>query len=220
MVAIVTGSVVLSWKGSAAGGVPWSALCIAGACLGWALDNNLTRKVSAADPVQTTMIKGLVAGSINSAIAWILTRHLPAMTSIVAAGVVGLFSYGISLTLFVLALRHLGTARTGAYFSTAPFVGAALSFLLLAETPGSIFWIAAALMAIGVWLHLSERHEHSHAHLSIPHTHLHVHDEHHQHLHNATDPAGEPHSHLHEHANLVHTHPHVPDIHHLHGHRD
>ena len=143
------------------------------------------------------------------------------MTSVVAAATLGLFSYGISLTLFVLALRHLGTARTGAYFSTAPFVGAALSFLLLAETPGSIFWIAAALMAIGVWLHLSERHEHRHAHLSIPHTHLHVHDEHHQHLHNAHRSAPASRTHIcTTHANLVHTHPHVPDIHHLHGHRD
>jgi drug/metabolite transporter (DMT)-like permease len=220
MIAIVTGSVVLSWKGSAGGGVPWSALCIAGACLGWALDNNLTRTVSAADPVQTTMIKGLVAGSINSAIAWELTRQVPSVMSVLAAGMVGLFGYGISLTLFVLALRHLGTARTGAYFSTAPFVGAALSFLLLAETPGWVFWVAGALMAFGVWLHLSERHEHQHRHPALSHTHRHVHDEHHQHVHLPSDPPGEPHSHRHVHKALVHVHPHVPDIHHQHDHQE
>ena len=219
LVAIVAGSALLSWKGSATGGVPWSMLCIAGACLAWALDNNLTRKVSAADPVQTTMIKGLVAGSINTTIAWLLTRQVPSVATIAAAGTVGLFSYGISLTLFVLALRHLGTARTGAYFSTAPFVGAALSFLVLADAPTQIFWIAAALMAFGVWLHLSERHEHKHAHPPITHTHLHLHDEHHHHSHGPSDPAGEPHSHLHQHEPLLHTHPHVPDIHHQHDHR-
>lgn len=219
MVAIVAGSALLSWKGAAAGGVPWSMLCIAGACLAWALDNNLTRKVSAADPVQTTMIKGLVAGSINTTIAWLLTHQAPSFAIIAAAGTVGLFSYGISLTLFVLALRHLGTARTGAYFSTAPFVGAALSFLLLADAPTGTFWIAAALMAFGVWLHLSERHEHKHKHPVTPHTHLHAHDEHHQHTHSPNDPDGEPHSHFHRHEPLLHVHPHAPDIHHQHGHQ-
>lgn len=219
MVAIVAGSALLSWKSSVVGGVRWSMLCIAGACLAWALDNNLTRKVSGADPVQTTMIKGLVAGSINAAIAWLLTQQVPSFAITAAAGTVGLFSYGISLTLFVLALRHLGTARTGAYFSTAPFVGAVLSFLLLTETPGWTFWIAAALMVVGVWLHLSERHEHPHAHPLARHAHLHIHDGHHQHTHAPSDPAGEPHSHIHGHESLVHVHPHVPDIHHQHDHR-
>ncbi len=218
MVAIVAGSALLSWKGTPGGGVPWSVLCIAGACLAWALDNDLTRKVSAADPVQTTMIKGLIAGSINTTIAWLLTRQVPSLGVMAAAGTVGLFSYGISLTLFVLALRHLGTARTGAYFSTAPFVGAALSFLLLADAPTWSFWIAAALMAFGVWLHLSEHHEHKHTHLAISHNHLHAHDEHHQHAHLPNDPADEPHSHLHRHEPLPHAHPHVPDIHHQHQH--
>ena len=196
MVAIVAGSALLSWNGSTGGGVPWSMFCIAGACIAWALDNNLTRKVSAADPVQTTMLKGLIAGSVNTALAFLFTHRVPALAIIAAAGTVGFFSYGISLTLFVLALRHLGTARTGAYFSTAPFVGAALSFLLLADRPGWAFWVAAALMAVGVWLHLSEHHEHQHAHRPDHHTHLHSHDEHHQHAHAAGDPEGEPHSHL------------------------
>ncbi len=220
MIAIITGSLLLSWKNSVSGSIPWSALCIVGACFAWALDNNLTRKVSAADPVQTTMLKGLVAGSINTLIAWFLTHRVPQLGSMVAAGTVGLFSYGVSLTLFVLALRHLGTARTGAYFSTAPFMGAALSFLLFAERPELIFWIAAALMVLGVWLHLSERHEHAHNHRPLRHAHLHTHDEHHQHPHAADAPAGEPHSHFHTHEPLVHVHPHVPDIHHQHEHHD
>ncbi|MFZ4779685.1 MAG: EamA family transporter, partial [Terrimicrobiaceae bacterium] len=124
----------------------------------------------------------------------------------------------VSLTCFVLSLRHLGTARTGAYFSTAPFVGAALSMLIFREVPGVMFWLAGGLMAFGVWLHLSENHEHGHTHEPMAHSHEHMHDEHHQHVHAETDPAGEPHSHSHHHARLTHRHPHYPDIHHRHTH--
>jgi drug/metabolite transporter (DMT)-like permease len=217
MVAIVIGGVMLSWEGRAAHGIPWPALGIAGACLFWGIDNNLTRKVSAADPVQIAMLKGVIAGSVNVAIAALLAPA-PAASFAGKAAVLGFLSYGVSLTLFVLALRHLGTARTGAYFSTAPFVGAALSFLVIGESPNAFFWIAAACMAVGVWLHLTERHEHAHTHEVLEHEHLHVHDEHHQHAHSPTDPPGEPHSHPHRHAPLTHVHPHVPDIHHQHRH--
>ena len=118
-----------------------------------------------------------------SAIA-LLTGWQPTVTSaLIAAPVLGLFGYGISLTLFVWSLRHLGTARTGAYFSVAPFFGAAMALLILAERPGSAFWLAAAMMAIGVWLHVSERHSHVHRHERLVHTHKHSHDKHHQHEH-------------------------------------
>lgn len=130
----------------------------------------------------------------------------------------GFLSYGVSLALFVLALRDLGTARTGAYFSTAPFVGAAVSLVVFRERPTALFLVAGALMALGVWLHLTERHEHEHAHGAMEHEHLHVHDEHHQHAHGPEDPSGEPHSHRHRHAPLVHAHPHYPDVHHRHRH--
>ncbi len=124
----------------------------------------------------------------------------------------------MSLVFFVLALRSLGSARTGAYFSTAPFVGAAASLLLFREQPSERFVAAAGLMALGVWLHLSERHQHKHTHEAIEHEHMHLHDEHHQHAHAAEDPPGEPHSHPHRHEPLTHTHVHYPDIHHRHGH--
>ena len=217
MVAILIGGVLLSWEGPAAHGIPWPALGIAGACLCWALDNNLTRKVSAADPVQIATLKGVIAGSVNVAIAALLAPPPPAFI-LTKAAVLGLLSYGVSLTLFVLALRHLGTARTGAYFSTAPFVGAALSFLVIGETPGAVFWIAAACMAVGVWLHLTEEHAHEHTHEPLEHDHLHVHDAHHQHEHTADDPPREPHAHPHRHTPLTHTHPHAPDLHHRHHH--
>ncbi|MEI6712686.1 MAG: EamA family transporter [Verrucomicrobiota bacterium] len=218
MLLILSGSVFLSYTSTPDGGIPWSALGIAGACLCWAIDNNLTRKISAADPVQITALKGLVSGSINLGIAWKLSDSHPTWSALIQGGILGFFSYGLSLVFFVLALRHLGTARTGAYFSTAPFIGTAISILFYGEPTTPTFWIAAALMAIGVLLHLTEEHNHFHRHEVLEHEHLHVHDAHHQHEHSPTDPPGEPHSHWHRHEILEHSHPHYPDIHHQHEH--
>jgi drug/metabolite transporter (DMT)-like permease len=218
MTLITGGGVLLSWCGETATGVPWGALAIAGACLAWGIDNNLTRKVSGGNPIQIAAVKGLVAGSVNLALALCVGTRLPSAPTVLAAGAVGLLGYGVSLTCFVLALRHLGTARTGAYFSLAPFVGAAFSLLIFQEGLSVSFAVAAALMGIGVWLHLTERHEHEHQHEPMQHEHVHVHDEHHQHEHSPSDPPGEPHSHPHRHAALLHSHPHYPDIHHRHDH--
>ncbi len=218
MALIAAGGVCLSWAGRPEVGVPWGSLAIVGACLLWAIDNNLTRKVSAGDPVQIAMLKGLVAGTVNTGLAFILGARLPSLPSLLATGVVGFIGYGLSITLFVLALRHVGTARTGAYFSVAPFVGAALSILFLGDKLTIGFGVAAALMATGVWLHLTERHGHEHRHEPLEHEHLHTHDQHHRHAHEQSDPAEEPHSHAHFHAALIHAHPHYPDIHHRHGH--
>ncbi len=217
MIAIIVGGVVLSWAERPTG-VPWGALGIAGACLCWAIDNNFTRVVSGGDPVRIAAIKGGVAGCINIAIAFAMGDRLPGAAHVLAAGVIGLVGYGISLVLFVLSLRNLGTARTGAYFSTAPFVGASLSLLLLHETPSLAFWIAGVLMAIGVWLHVSERHSHEHTHEALEHDHRHTHDEHHQHAHDFPWDGSEPHTHPHIHTPLMHAHAHYPDLHHRHGH--
>lgn len=221
MVAIVAGGVVLSWEGRAELGGLWGPLLVAGATLCWAIDNNLTQKVSAGDPVQIAMLKGLVAGSVNTALALALGATWPALPRLGGALVLGFLSYGVSLALFVLALRNLGTARTGAYFSSAPFVGAAVSLVVFRERPSVALGAAAALMGLGVWLHLTERHEHEHHHEAMEHEHPHVHDAHHQHGHAPGDPPmtdPRPHSHRHRHEPLVHTHPHYPDIHHRHGH--
>lgn len=193
-------------------------LAIAAACLGWAIDNNLTRKLSAVDPVQLAMLKGLVAGAVNLAVALVGGAAWPRPGICLGAALIGLFGYGISLVLFVFALRHLGTARTGAYFSTAPFVGAALSLAALREPVGLGFVAAAFLMGIGVWLHLTERHAHSHRHEPTFHETLHTHDEHHRHSRSPLDPSGEPHSHPHTHEPVSHRHAHYPDLHHRHPH--
>src|SRR5207249_4825567 len=145
--------------------------------------NNLTRKVSAGDPVQIAMLKGLFAGSVSTGLGLAFGAKLPAASSLLAIGAVGFLGYGVSLTLFVVALRHIGTARTAAYFSIAPFIGATISILVLGDMLTVGFCIAAVLMAGGVWLHLTERHEHEHRHQPMEHEHLHTHDEHHQHAH-------------------------------------
>lgn len=218
MVAIVAGGVLLSWTQAPPAGLPWGALAIAGACACWAIDNNLTRVVSGGDPVQIAAIKGGTAGAINIAVALALGQLFPDAWHVASAGVIGLAGFGISLVAFVLALRHLGAARTGAYFSTAPFVGATLSLLLLQEMPTLAFWIAGALMALGVWLHVSERHDHMHDHEPMAHEHLHTHDDHHQHEHDFAWDGTEPHAHPHRHEAMTHSHPHYPDLHHRHGH--
>lgn len=216
-VAIVAGAVVLSWPDEATVGLSWGPMLIAGACLAWAIDNNLTRKISAADPMQIAMTKGLAAGTVNVAIALALGAVLPPAATLGQAALLGFFSYGVSLTLFVLALRHLGTARTGAYYALAPFIGAATAIVLLGEPITLPFVAGGILMAIGLWLHLTESHQHEHAHESMEHEHVHVHDEHHQHAHAPGTPP-EPHAHVHQHARLIHRHPHYPDLHHRHSH--
>jgi drug/metabolite transporter (DMT)-like permease len=218
MALIAMGGVCLSWMGRPEVGLPWGSLAIIGACLAWAIDNNLTRKVSASDPVQIAMLKGLIAGTMNTALALVFGAKLPSADGLLATGALGFLGYGVSLTLFVLALRHVGTARTGAYFSVAPFIGAVISILFLGDKLTIGFGVASVLMGLGIWLHLTERHEHEHRHEPMEHEHLHSHDEHHQHVHGPRDPAGEPHSHPHRHEPMAHNHPHYPDIHHRHDH--
>lgn len=154
---------------------------------------------------------------MNLSIAFIVGATLPHVSAIVTAAAIGFLGYGMSLTLFVLALRHIGTARTGAYFSLAPFAGAAISIALLRDRPTPYFLAAATLMAIGVWLHSTERHGHEHGHEALEHEHRHSHDEHHQH-HVEPELLAQTHSHWHRHEELIHSHPHYPDVHHRHSH--
>jgi drug/metabolite transporter (DMT)-like permease len=221
MALIVAAGVLLSFEQAGAGAPAAGVLAIVAACLCWAIDNNLTRKVAAADAVQIVMVKGLAAGTVNLLIAVATGAAMPGPGPTLAAGVVGFCGYGLSLVMFVIALRHLGTARTGAYFSAAPFAGAAMSLLLLQETPGMAFWAAAALMAAGIWLHVTEQHRHAHVHDALEHSHEHQHgeaDEHHQHSHAFPWDPAKPHVHAHQHQPLRHTHAHYPDIHHRHRH--
>jgi len=218
MALIVVGGAVLSWEGRLAWGGAAGPLAVAAACGCWAIDNNLTQKVSAADPVRVAMFKGLIAGAINVVLAVALGARWPGFGAMGEALTLGFFGYGLSLVLFVVALRQLGTARTSAYFSIAPFVGAAVSLLIWREHVTILFVVAAGCMGLGLLLHFTERHEHWHVHEPLEHNHSHVHDEHHQHQHTHGDTVGEPHTHPHTHERREHSHRHFPDIHHRHGH--
>jgi len=189
---------ILGWRPGEVGS-PWPALAVAGACLCWALDNKPHAQDFRGDSVKIAGIKGLAAGTVNLCVAAAFGSALPALGIAAAAALVGLLGYGVSLALFVAALRQLGAARTAAYFSTAPFIGAAASFALLGEAPDASFWVASVLMAAGVALHLTERHRHLHRHDALTHIHPHTHDEHHRHEHDFAWDGAEPHSHTHEH---------------------
>lgn len=218
-VAITVGGIILVWPSKLRASQDWVALAfIAAACLCWAIDNNFTRKISEGDARAIAAIKGLVAGSTNVLLAFLLHTTLPATGKLVGALLLGFMGYGLSLVLFIFALRNLGTARTGAYFATAPFIGAAVAIASYGQSVGWPFWFAAACMAIGVWLHLTEDHEHEHAHEPLIHSHAHSHDQHHLHDHDMSWSGIEPHTHEHRHEPLRHRHPHFPDIHHQHAH--
>lgn len=223
MVAIVAGALVLSVPFGARIDLPSSApvLAILGACLGWAIDNNLTRKVAHVDASWVAAVKGLVSGATNLALAFLVGATLPSPFVAMSATAVGIASYGVSLTLFVTALRHLGAARTGAYFSLAPFFGALLSLSLPGERLTPALLVGGTLMAVGVVLHLSEEHDHEHTHALVEHDHEHVHEEgdtHHHHPEDGPTPWGTRHRHPHRHEGVTHTHPHYPDTHHQHTH--
>ncbi|MGY4644173.1 DMT family transporter [Cellulomonas sp. URHB0016] len=218
MGAIVAGAVVLSLPGSVALGGAGAAAAILGACLCWAVDNNLTRRVSLTDATWLAAVKGSVAGPVNVALALVVGSTLPPLGPAVGGLAVGFVAYGLSLVLFIVGLRHVGTARAGAYFSVAPFFGAALAVTLGDPVTWQLV-LAGALMAVGTWLHLTEHHEHPHTHEHLVHDHWHTHDEHHQHEHDEPVPAGTRHRHEHVHGVLTHTHAHFPDVHHRHAHR-
>ena len=217
MLAIVAGAVVLSAPSDARIAGLWPTLAILGACFAWSVDNNLTRKVSLTDASWIASVKGWASGIFNLGLAFSLGASMPAWPNLAGAMLVGLLAYGVSLALFVVGLRHLGTARTGAYFSVAPFFGALLA-VLMGEPITLPLVVAGALMALGTWLHLTERHAHRHVHEEMEHSHEHVHDEHHLHVHDYPVTPDTKHSHRHRHEPLIHTHPHFPDAHHRHGH--
>lgn len=214
-VLILAGAIAITWQD---GTITWNtgAAFIAAACVCWGIDNNLSRKLSNADPVQIAMLKGLVAGSVNIVIALSLGASLPTIGVIVAAGVTGFIGIGVSLVMFILSLRYLGAARASAYYSIAPFAGVLLAFGVLGEPLSWQVAFGGTLMAGGVFLHLVERHLHEHLHDDLEHEHSHVHDTHHQHVHESK--MTEPHSHRHSHKNLRHAHAHFPDLHHRHDH--
>jgi len=219
LILIVVGGFILAWPQHFSFNVLSGVIFITLACFLWAIDNNVTRNISNVDPLIIVAIKSLVSGATNTTLAFILGIeffHRAMLFGLSAT--VGFFSYGLSLVCFVLALRYIGTGRTSACFSLAPFIGASFAVIFLNDPLTIQLILAGSLMGLGTWLHLTEHHEHEHFHDRMIHEHRHIHDDHHQHNHHPDDPVGEPHSHAHEHEPLKHSHQHFPDIHHRHKH--
>ena len=219
-VALVTIAVVLlSIDRSGNWGISPGALGVAAACVLWGLDNNLTRNISAKDPIVIVIVKGIAAGAVNLALAFIVGSSFPGLPQALLACTLGFFCYGLSIVFFIFSLRELGTARTSAYFATAPFIGTALSFMIFREPPDALFFAALPFIGIGAFLLFTEKHSHRHRHYEFEHEHVHEHlDGHHAHEH-SPDSAGLAHSHPHRHVSITHEHPHNPDIHHRHIHK-
>lgn len=224
MACITLSCVVLSWDPGAVLGFSLPALGILATCVLWALDNNLGQRLSGRDPFQVIAVKGIAAAAITLALAFMLGERLPDLTTASVAMLFGFVSYGgLVSVLFLLALRGMGTARTGSLLAIAPLFGVIFSFAVFPELPEILLFAAAPLMALGVWLLCSENHVHLHHHPALVHEHRHRHDDrHHDHAHAPGDPPLTPagdHSHSHRHDPLEHDHPHRPDIHHRHTHR-
>lgn len=217
---ITIASILLSWDFSNQWGFSLGALGVVGACICWGIDNNFTRNISAKNPYTIVILKGFGAGLFSLFLALALNYQIPQIKVILLAMVLGCFSYGLSIALFVLAMRSLGSARTSAFFAASPFIGAILAFILNHDVPSSTFIAALPVMILGTFFLLKEDHNHKHKHEHIMHEHRHNHyDDHHNHshLHGEVPPSGY-HSHVHEHKELEHDHPHTPDIHHRHVH--
>jgi drug/metabolite transporter (DMT)-like permease len=220
MLLVTLASVLLSLDGGGLWGFSLGALGVLAACLLWGLDNNFTRHISAKDPLQIVAIKGLGAGAFSLTLAFALGKSLPDAGRTLLGMLLGLTCYGLSIGLFILAMRGLGSARTSTLFGTAPFMGVLLSILIFREPPNGLFWLSVPLMLVGASLMLSEDHQHNHMHDQVEHDHQHQHpDAHHQHPHPQNLRESGAHSHRHSHAILAHSHPHTPDIHHRHGHQ-
>jgi drug/metabolite transporter (DMT)-like permease len=217
---VTVASILLSWQGGGEWGISLGALGIVLACTLWGVDNNFTRNISAKDPTVIVMIKGIGAGTFSLALALLLGNPLPGFTSIIGGLLLGGICYGVSIMLFVHAMRALGAARTSALFGAGPFIGAIISLMLFQENLSMLALIAFPLMIAGAGLLIGEDHSHVHQHDQIEHQHSHTHDDgHHAHTHPEVDGViVGAHSHLHRHAPLRHEHPHTPDIHHRHEH--
>ena len=194
------------------------AVLIVAACVCWGLDNCVTAGLDELAPEHVTLAKGLIAGTTNVVIAFAVGGALPAVAVVVAVIGLGAVGYRASITLWVTGARDIGAARGQLIFSTAPFVGVVVAWVVHGDTATINQLIATTVAASGVVLVLGSGHQHAHRHEVIEHVHAHEHDDHHRHDHPERGEDAGRHTHGHAHQPLVHSHPHVPDLHHRHHH--
>jgi drug/metabolite transporter (DMT)-like permease len=216
--AMVLGGAVLGLGSTLGGHVgAFGALAVAGATLGWAFDNTLTRPLADRDPFAVILVKGSIGATVTLVVAVFRGEPLPHAVPAAVLVACGATGYGASLYLYLLAQRRIGAARTGSVFALAPFIGAATAWAAGDRHADAGALVAAVLFAAGIYLHLTERHRHRHAHAAIEHDHLHRHDDDH-HTHTHDPPFVGEHSHAHHHEHIEHEHDHGSDVHHEHDH--
>ncbi len=194
-----------------------SSMWVLGTCIFWGIDNNVTRDLGELSPLALACIKGLGAGLFNTSFALVLGQGSATIEAVGVSLLIGALSYGLSLVLFINALRAIGSARTTTYFAMGPFFGMLIAMIFFSEMPNAWQWVSSILMLLGICLLIREQHGHLHTHEEIEHRHRHHHDDHHQHEHEGTE-GSEPHTHMHLHWPIIHAHMHWPDIHHRHLH--
>lgn len=219
VVLLTTASLILSFNYSGSFGISWGAILILLACVLWGIDNNLTRNISSKDPMIIVIVKGIGAGLFSFLLSIALRNGLPKPSFLLCGIILGGLCYGISLFLFILTLKDIGSARASTLFASAPFIGAAISFMIFKNEPVLNFLLSLPLMISGIFLLFKESHTHSHKHEPVEHEHMHQHDDgHHEHTHESSELECISHSHRHSHEAVVHSHNHMPDIHHRHSH--
>jgi len=197
-----------------------SGLLITAACICWGIDNHLTALTDGASPQTVTFVKGVVAGSVNLMIGFLVASQAMVLENVIPAIIVGVFAYGFSIVLYVTSAQNIGATRSQILFSTAPIWGVVLSYLFVHEPFQWVHIISIALLALAVIVTNRLSHKHLHTHIAMEHIHYHQHaDGHHTHLHEGeVVPGHKWHSHFHTHDTLTHGHPHDPDLHHRHRH--
>lgn len=215
----LSAAVLLSWhEGGGIGG--YALLLVGGASLCWGLDNHLTALIDGITPTQSTCWKGLIAGTTNLMISWLFESYSTLPWPITSGIIIGVFSYGFSISLYILAAQHLGATRSQMIFSSAPFFGVTLSALILGESISPLQYVAALVLILSLITLHRDQHAHLHTHAALTHQHQHRHDDnHHGHAHPADNDAAY-HHHWHDHEPVTHSDPHWPDIHHRHEHND
>lgn len=198
-----------------------SALLITAACFCWGVDNHLTALTDGATPQVVTFVKGIMAGLVNLIIGISIADTPIMFTAGSAALLVGVFSYGLSIVLYVTAAQNIGATRGQILFSTAPLWGVILSYVFFQDTFHWTHVVSMLLIILAIIVINVISHKHHHQHDELEHIHYHKHDDgHHDHIHDDRSLiTNKGHSHLHKHDPIKHEHPHYPDLHHRHKHK-
>jgi drug/metabolite transporter (DMT)-like permease len=217
VVGVIASGAIVSWDAGWPGVL--AGTLVAAACICWGLDNHFTATIDGMSPSRSTFWKGSIAGATNLVVGLTIAPFHASVTVVGFALAVGALSYGVSIALYIASAQQLGATRAQAFFASAPFIGAALSFGFPGEPPAPAHPMGGALLAISVAVLFLSQHEHRHVHEATEHIHAHRHDEgHHIHDHPGLSPEAQ-HTHWHRHERLAHAHPHWPDLHHRHRHR-